>query len=49
MSLTLATTGRVLAQLRGDHRTVALVLVLPCLLIGLIAWMFADQPQVLDR
>ena len=49
MNLTFATAGRVLSQLRGDHRTVALIIALPCLLIGLIAWMFDDQPQVLDR
>ncbi len=45
---TLATAGRVLAQLRHDHRTVALVLLLPCLLLGLVAWMF-DGTDVLDR
>ncbi|MFI2489670.1 ABC transporter permease [Promicromonospora kroppenstedtii] len=49
MTLTLATAGRVLSQLRGDHRTVALIMLLPCLLIGLIAWMFHDQPQVVDQ
>jgi ABC-2 type transport system permease protein len=49
MTLTLATAGRVLSQLRGDHRTVALIILLPCLLIGLIAWMFHDQPQVFDQ
>lgn len=49
MTLTLATSGRVLSQLRGDHRTVALIMLLPCLLIGLIAWMFHDQPQVVDQ
>ncbi|WP_125773387.1 ABC transporter permease [Antribacter gilvus] len=48
MNLTLATAGRVLDQLRADHRTIALVLVLPCLLIGLIAWMFDGTP-VLDQ
>lgn len=45
---TLATTRRVLAQLRHDRRTVALVLLLPCLLLGLIAWMFQGT-DVLDR
>jgi len=45
---TLATTRRVLAQLRHDHRTVALVLLLPCLLLGLVAWMF-DGTGVLDQ
>ena len=42
-----ATASRVLAQLRFDGRTVALILVLPCLLLGLIAWMFDGTP-VLD-
>lgn len=46
--LTLATTGRVLQQLRHDPRTIALVLILPCLLLGLIAWMFHGTP-VIDR
>ncbi|GAB3165734.1 ABC transporter permease [Myceligenerans halotolerans] len=49
MNLTFATTGRVLAQLRADKRTIALIVVLPCLLIGLIAWMFEDNEMVLDR
>lgn len=49
MNLTLATAGRVLAQLRADKRTIALVILLPCLLIGLIAWMFEDNEMVLDR
>ncbi|WP_407319072.1 ABC transporter permease [Isoptericola halotolerans] len=44
----LVTAGRVLAQLRRDHRTVALILALPCLLLGLIAWMFDGTP-VLDQ
>jgi len=42
------TAGRVLAQLRGDHRTVALMLVVPCLLNGLVAWVFDGTP-VFDR
>jgi ABC-2 type transport system permease protein len=44
-----ATALRVLTQLRHDHRTVAIMLVIPSLLLGLIAWMFADSPYpVLD-
>ncbi|SDZ31152.1 ABC transporter permease [Herbiconiux ginsengi] len=39
---TLATTGRVLLQIRHDPRTIALLLVVPSLLIGLIAWLFTD-------
>ncbi len=43
-----ATAARVLRQLRGDHRTVGILLVLPCALLGLIAWLFDGTP-VLDR
>lgn len=45
---TLVTAGRVLAQLRSDHRTIALMLVVPCVLLGLLAWIFNDTP-VFDR
>ncbi|CAM3402720.1 ABC transporter permease [Isoptericola cucumis] len=48
MTLTTTTASRVVAQLRFDRRTVALILVLPCLLLGLIAWMFDGTP-VLDQ
>ena len=41
---TLVTAGRVLAQLRADHRTIGLMLVVPCVLIGLLAWIFDDTP-----
>jgi ABC-2 type transport system permease protein len=41
---TLVTTARVLNQLRSDHRTIALMLVVPCVLIGLLAWIFHDSP-----
>jgi len=40
----LAVTARVLTQLRRDRRTVAMLLVLPCILITLLWWMFKDQP-----
>ncbi|MFL6182577.1 MAG: ABC transporter permease [Actinomycetes bacterium] len=39
---TAATARRVLQQLRRDHRTVALILVVPCVLMGLLAWMLTD-------
>ena len=38
---TLATARRVLTQLRHDHRTVALMIVVPSLLVGLLAWIYA--------
>ena len=46
--LTLATAGRVLRQVRSDHRTLALLMVVPCVLIGLLAWIFQNTP-VFDR
>jgi len=42
--LTLATAARVLRQVRHDPRTVALLLVVPCVLIGLLAWIFNNTP-----
>lgn len=39
---TLATAGRVLTQIRHDPRTIALLLIVPSLLIGLVAWIFSD-------
>jgi ABC-2 type transport system permease protein len=47
-ALTAATARRVLAQLRHDPRTIALIVLLPCVLLGLIAWMFHGTP-VLDQ
>jgi ABC-2 type transport system permease protein len=41
---TMATAGRVLSQVRHDPRTLALLVVVPSLLIGLIAWIFTDTP-----
>jgi ABC-2 type transport system permease protein len=45
----LATAGRVLAQLRHDPRSIALMLVAPSLLVGLFAWLFSDQDGVFDQ
>jgi ABC-2 type transport system permease protein len=46
--ITAAIAARVLTQLRRDRRTLAMLLVLPCLLISLLWWMFEDTP-VFDR
>jgi ABC-2 type transport system permease protein len=46
---TLATARRVLAQLRHDPRTIALLLVVPCVLLTLLKYMFDGQPQTFDR
>ena len=39
--LTFTTAGRVLRQVRTDHRTIALIVVVPCVLLGLLAWIYA--------
>ena len=46
---TTATARRVLAQLRADHRTVALLLVVPMALLTLLRYVYAGQPGVFDR
>lgn len=48
--ITLAVARRVLTQLRRDPRTLALLLVLPCLLMALLDWVFSDAPgHTFDR
>jgi ABC-2 type transport system permease protein len=42
--LTLLTAGRVLRQLKGDPRTIGLLLVVPCILVGLLAWIYTGTP-----
>ena len=46
---TLATASRVLAQLRGDHRTLALLLVVPVVLLTLLRFVFDDATGAFDR
>jgi ABC-2 type transport system permease protein len=46
--LTAATAARVLGQVRNDPRTIGLLIVMPCVVLGLIAWMFDGTP-VLNR
>lgn len=46
----IAVAGRVLTQIRRDHRTLAMLIVLPCLLMTLLWWMFTDAPgDAFDR
>jgi ABC-2 type transport system permease protein len=44
-----ATTRRVLLQLRHDHRTVALLVVAPVVIMSMLAWMFSATPGVFDH
>jgi ABC-2 type transport system permease protein len=40
----LATTARILRQLRNDHRTVAMILVVPAILMTLLYFIYRDSP-----
>ena len=42
--LTVATSTRVLQQIRHDRRTLALLLIVPCVLMGLLAWIYQNTP-----
>ncbi|MGH2983465.1 MAG: ABC transporter permease [Solirubrobacterales bacterium] len=46
---TLAVARRVVEQLRRDPRTIALVLVVPCVLMTLVKFMFENQPGTFER
>ena len=46
---TLATTARVLTQLRRDPRTIALIVGVPVLLVTLLRFVFDDRELVFDR
>jgi ABC-2 type transport system permease protein len=47
--ITVAVAVRVLTQLRRDHRTMAMLLVVPALLVTLLWWMFEESGPVFDR
>ena len=49
MTRTLSTARRVLTQLRHDPRTIALLVVVPCVLMTLLKYMFNGEPDVFDR
>lgn len=49
VAITLATAARVLRQLRGDRRTVALLLVVPTLLMTLLRYVYDAAPQTFDQ
>lgn len=44
-----ATSLRVFRQLSHDHRTLALLFVMPCVLLGLLAWLFSDSPAMFNK
>lgn len=46
--VTAATAGRILQQLSHDHRTVALIFVVPCVLLALLRWMCTDNLTIFN-
>jgi ABC-2 type transport system permease protein len=48
-TMTAATAARVLRQLQRDPRTMAMLLVLPAALLGLMRWVYDDIPGRFDR
>lgn len=47
-TVTWATAGRILRQLSHDHRTLGLVFLVPCVLLGLLRWLYSDNLHVFD-
>lgn len=45
---TVATSARVLHQLKHDKRTLGLLFMVPLVLLGLLAWIYQDSPRVFD-
>ena len=48
LTVTWATAGRILRQLSHDHRTLGLVFLVPCVLLGLLRWLYSDNLHVFD-
>ncbi|MDN3239460.1 ABC transporter permease [Glycomyces tritici] len=48
LRITFITAGRILRQLRGDHRTVVLILAVPSLMIALISAIMDSSPQAFN-
>ncbi|MGF7228678.1 MAG: ABC transporter permease [Candidatus Saccharibacteria bacterium] len=46
--LVLATMIRVLRQLGHDKRTLGLLFIVPCVLLGILAWIYHDTPNAFD-
>jgi ABC-2 type transport system permease protein len=47
--ITLATALRVLSQLRRDPRTIAMLVIVPCVLVALLRYVFNGQPETFQR
>lgn len=43
LTATMATMARILRQLSHDHRTLAMIFIVPCVLLGLLKWLYSDN------
>lgn len=43
------TAKRILQQVSHDHRTIALIVLVPTLLMGLLSWMLSDVPNAFNQ
>ena len=46
---TIATVRRILQQIKHDHRTIALIVVVPTLLMGLLSWILSSSPKAFNQ
>lgn len=46
---TLATVKRILQQIKHDHRTIALIVVVPTFLMGLLSWILTSVPNAFNQ
>ncbi len=44
-----ATAKRILRQLSHDHRTIALIFIVPCLLMALLRWIYSDNLGIFNQ
>ena len=49
LQATFSTAARILRQLSHDHRTVAMIFVVPCVLLALLRWLYSDNLVIFDQ
>ncbi len=49
LKVSFATAHRILTQLRHDPRTIALIFVVPCVLLGLLRWLYNDNMTIFNQ
>lgn len=49
LKVSFATAHRILTQLRHDPRTIALIFVVPCVLLGLLRWLYNDNMAIFNQ